>query len=104
MSLTRIKGTLKIVQTVCVTGAMLALVAPRATTQQGGTPPNQNWRTYGGEITNTRYSPLSQIDASNFSKMQLAWTFSTANFGPTAEANLESTPLVIDGVLYSTVG
>ena len=53
---------------------------------------------------NTRYSPLTQIDASNFSKLQLAWTFSTANFGPTPETNLESTPLVIDGVLYSTAG
>ncbi|MEI9813600.1 MAG: PQQ-binding-like beta-propeller repeat protein [Acidobacteriota bacterium] len=36
--------------------------------------------------------------------MTLAWTFNTANFGPTPESNLESTPVVIDGVLYSTVG
>ncbi|MEO5926074.1 MAG: PQQ-binding-like beta-propeller repeat protein [Bryobacteraceae bacterium] len=102
MSRSRITVAMKVAQTVCAAGALLALIAPRGATQQG--VPNQNWRTYGGEITNTRYSPLSQIDASNFSKMQLAWTFSTANFGPTAEANLESTPLVIDGALYSTVG
>ena len=53
---------------------------------------------------NTRYSPLNQIDASNFSKLQVAWIFNTANLGPTPETNLESTPLVIDGVFYSTAG
>lgn len=99
----RAKRFFGIAQTLGATAALLALWAPRATTQQGAAP-NQNWRTYGGEITNTRYSPLSQIDATNFSKMTPAWTFSTASFGPTVEANLESTPLVIDGVLYSTVG
>jgi quinoprotein glucose dehydrogenase len=102
MTLSRIKSFLKAAPILCATAALLALWAPRATTQQG--PPDVNWRTYGGEITNTRYSPLSQIDASNFSKLQVAWTFSTANFGPTPETNLESTPLVIDGLLYSTVG
>lgn len=103
MSQSRTKRIVNVVQTLSVTAALLALVAPRATTQQG-TPTNANWRTYGGEITNTRYSPLSQIDASNFSKLTPAWIFSTASFGPTVEANLEATPLVIDGVLYSTVG
>ncbi len=97
------KRFVQIAQTLCAAGALLALWAPRGITQQG-TSPNANWRTYGSEITNTRYSPLDQIDATNFSKMTPAWVFSTANFGPTAEANLESTPLVIDGVLYSTVG
>lgn len=96
------KPIVKIVQTAAVAGAFLALWAPPATTQQA--PTTQNWSSYGSDRGNTRYSPLSQIDATNFSKMTPAWTFSTANFGPTAEANLESTPLVIDGVLYSTVG
>jgi glucose dehydrogenase len=50
------------------------------------------------------YSPLSQIDAGSFSKLEVAWTFSTANPGPVPETNLESTPLVIDGILYSTAG
>ncbi len=86
-----------------VTAAMLLLLLePRATSQPGA--PNANWRSYGSDISNTRYSPLAQIDASNFSKLQLAWTFSTANLGPTPETNLEATPLVIDGVLYSTAG
>ena len=94
--------SLKILQILGPTAALLALFVSPATTQQA--PPNQNWRTYGGDITNTRYSPLTQIDAGNFSKLQVAWTFSTANLGPAPETNLESTPLVIDGVLYSTAG
>jgi len=102
MSLSTMKRFLKVAQTLGATAALLALVAPRATTQQGAS--NQNWRSYGGDIANTRYSPLNQIDASNFSKLQLAWTFNTANLGPTPETNLESTPLVIDGVFYSTAG
>ncbi len=85
------------------TAALLALFVSPATTQQGAAP-NANWGSYGSDRGNTRYSPLNQIDASNFSKMQVAWTFNTANLGPTAEANLESTPLVIDGVFYSTAG
>src|SRR6202167_5745835 len=85
-----------------VTVAFLVFWAQPAITQQSAA--DQNWRSYGGDIKNTRYSPLSQIDAGNFSKLQVAWTFSTANLGPAVETNLESTPLVIDGVLYSTAG
>ena len=42
------------------------------------------WRSYGGDVGNTRYSPLKQIDASNFNKLQVAWRFSGASFGATA--------------------
>src|SRR6478752_2899972 len=106
MSLSTMKRFLKVAQTLGATAALLALVAPRGTTQQGETNGSNggNWRSYGGDIANTRYSPLNQIDASNFSKLQPAWIFSTANLGPTPETNLESTPLVIDGVFYSTAG
>src|SRR5579862_2594175 len=103
MLLSRIKRFLKIAQALGAAAALLALVAPRAITQQGAAT-NANWPSYGSDRGNTRYSPLTQIDASNFSKLTPAWIFSTANFGPNVETNLESTPLVIDGVLYSTVG
>src|SRR5580704_16886034 len=80
--------------------AFLLILAMPARTQQGVA--NGNRSSYGGDTGNTRYSPLSQIDSSNFSKLEVAWTFSTANLGAVPENNLESTPLVIDGVLYST--
>ncbi|PWU03555.1 MAG: quinoprotein glucose dehydrogenase [Terriglobia bacterium] len=65
---------------------------------------NGEWTTYGGDLGNTRYSPLDQINASNFSKLEVAWRFKTDNLGPRPEANLEATPLMARGVLYSVVG
>src|SRR5262245_45624149 len=62
------------------------------------------WPTYGGDLGSTRYSPLEQINASNFGTLELAWRFSVANMGPTPEMRLQSTPLVVDGVLYTTGG
>ena len=52
----------------------------------------------------TRYAPLDQIDASNFSSLEVAWRYSVANLGPTPETRFQSTPLVVDGVLYTTGG
>src|SRR5688572_3231070 len=62
------------------------------------------WPAYGGDLAHTRYSPLEQIDAGNFGSLEIAWRFSVANMGPTPEMRLQSTPLVVDGVLYTTGG
>ena len=35
------------------------------------------WRTYGGDLASTRYSPLDQINADNFNKLEVAWRFKT---------------------------
>jgi glucose dehydrogenase len=65
---------------------------------------NGEWRTYGGDLGNTRYSPLDQINAANFGKLQVAWRFSTANLGPRPEFNFEATPLMVGGVIYTVAG
>src|SRR6266487_6258556 len=65
---------------------------------------NGEWRTYGADLGNTHYSPLDQINADNFYKLQVAWRFKTDNLGPGPEYNLESTPLMANGVVYSTAG
>ena len=52
----------------------------------------------------TKYSPLDQIDASNFGKLEVAWRFKTDSLGPRPEYKLEGTPLAIKGVLYTTGG
>jgi quinoprotein glucose dehydrogenase len=70
--------------------------------QQGA--PRGEWRTYGGDLGNTRYSPLDQINAQNFNQLQVAWRFKTDNLGRTPELNLQATPLMVRGVLYSTAG
>jgi quinoprotein glucose dehydrogenase len=70
---------------------------------QSGTK-NGEWRNYGGDLGSTRYAPLDQINADNFSKLEPAWTFKTDSLGPRPEFKFESTPLMVHGVLYSTAG
>src|SRR5215831_13277494 len=62
------------------------------------------WRTYGGDLGNTRYSPLDQINAGNFNKLEIAWRFKTDSLGPRPEYVFEATPLFVNGVVYSTAG
>src|SRR6185437_5640695 len=66
--------------------------------------PDTDWRNYANDLANTRYAPLDQINADNFSKLEVAWRFKTDNLGPHPEYNWESTPLVIAGRLYVTAG
>jgi quinoprotein glucose dehydrogenase len=62
------------------------------------------WRTYGGDLGSTRYSPLDQINAGNFNQLEVAWRFKTDSLGPRPEYQFEGTPLMIHGKLYSTAG
>ena len=62
------------------------------------------WTSYGGDLGHTRYAPLEQIDASNFGSLEVAWRFSTVNLGPTPEYRFQSTPVMVDGVLYTSAG
>ncbi|MCA1584795.1 MAG: pyrroloquinoline quinone-dependent dehydrogenase [Acidobacteria bacterium] len=71
--------------------------------QSGGTKVGE-WPTYGGDLASTRYSPLDRIDASNFKTLEMAWRFKTENLGPKPEFQLQSTPLMVGGLLYFTAG
>jgi quinoprotein glucose dehydrogenase len=62
------------------------------------------WRHYGGDTGHTRYSPLDQINGANFSTLEVAWRFKTDNLGSRPEFNLQSTPLMVNGRLFSTGG
>src|SRR4029079_682476 len=52
----------------------------------------------------TRYSPLDQINASIFNNLEVAWRVKTDNFGVRPENNLQTTPLMVNGVVYFTAG
>ena len=54
-----------------------------------------NWAMQAGDFSNHRYSKLSQINASNVSKLQVAWTFSTGVL-----RGHEGSPLVIGDTMY----
>jgi glucose dehydrogenase len=87
----------------CLAGACLLTLAALTAAAQTGAK-NGEWTTYGADLGNTRYSPLDQISADNFSKLQVAWRFKTESLGPRVEYNLEATPLMAKGVVYSVAG
>ena len=86
-------------------GLFLVIVASAtiAIAGQSGAP-NGEWPTYGGDLGHTRYAPLTQINADNFSELEVAWRFKTDNLGPRPEFAFEGTPLMVKGILYSTAG
>ncbi|HEX2340728.1 MAG TPA: PQQ-binding-like beta-propeller repeat protein [Vicinamibacterales bacterium] len=65
---------------------------------------NGQWPSYTGDIRGTRYSPLDQINASNFNDLEVAWRFKTDSLGTRPEFKLEGTPLMIGRTLYTTAG
>ena len=66
--------------------------------------PNGEWPTYGGDLGHTRYSALDQITAENFNELEVAWRFKTDSLGPVPEYQFEATPLMVNGLVYSTAG
>src|SRR5437762_11436894 len=74
--------------------------------QASGLPSTKNgdWPHYTADLRGTRYSPLDQINGTNFNQLEVAWRFKTDNLGPRPEYKLEGTPLAIKGVLYTTGG
>lgn len=77
----------------------LLLISPRILAQE--------WRFYGGDAGGTRFSTLQQINRGNVGSLKRAWTYHTGETDRGGNetdrhpvAPFESTPLVIDGVLY----
>lgn len=75
-----------------------------ASARTGPSGGDTEWRHYAADLANTRYAPLDQIDASNFNDLEVAWRFKTDSLGPHPEYIFQSTPLVINKVLYTTAG
>src|SRR5262245_4743432 len=87
----------------CPLALLLAWTLRPATGQaQSYGTQNGEWQTYGGDLRSTRYSALDQINADNFNKLEVAFRFKTDALGPRPEFNLQTTPLMIGGRLFST--
>ncbi len=59
------------------------------------------WKHWGGDPGQTRYAPLDQINTTNVERLQIAWRWTADASGGPAGSNFKSTPLLVDGVLYS---
>ena len=86
------------------------LLLPTAGLAQYGAT-NGEWRSYGGDVGSTKYSPLDQIDAGNFDDLQVAWRWQSVDALLDLEAlredipsmsigGLQATPLMVGGVVY----
>jgi len=73
---------------------------PKVTPQDllDGLKDPSRWLTYSGDYFGHRHSPLTQITPENVHQLAAQWTFQTGTQG-----SFQTTPLVIDGVLYVTV-
>ena len=65
------------------------------------------WPVYAGDNASTKYSPLDQINKRNVDQLEIAWIWKSVEYELAEEKRIlrptsifESTPLMIDGVLY----
>ena len=82
----------------------VCLAAPALGHAQDRGNPYGEWRFQSADSWGTRYSPVDQIEASNFGDLEVAWIWRADNFGPTVDYQMKSTPTYIDGVLYTVAG
>ncbi len=59
-------------------------------------PKRGEWPTYYGNLSGNRYTTVDQITPANVAKLQMQWVY------PIQYSPLETTPLVVDGVMYVT--
>jgi acido-empty-quinoprotein group A len=81
----------------------LLLVAPAVV---AGQPQQTSWPTYNGDYSGRRFSPLTQINASNVNALTLAWMYRITDVAQqrgVGEPTIKSTPLMVNGVLYFTI-
>ena len=81
--------------------AVLMLTAVAAFAQRLPGTENGEWRYLGGDAGHTRSSPLDQINGGNFADLEVAWIWRSDNFGPNLDTFSRSTPIYVDGMLYT---
>ena len=89
-------------RTILPAAIVLLMLTSPASAQRGSS--GADWRYISGDAGGTKYSPLAQIDASNVQKLKIAWRWTSENFGPRPDYNLEVTPLAINGKLFFSAG
>ena len=91
---------------VALSAVLVGLSIVTSSQERGGPPSTAkgDWPHYTADVKGTKYSPLDQINATNFKNLEVAWRFKTDMLGPRPEFKLEGTPLAVNGVLYTTGG
>jgi quinoprotein glucose dehydrogenase len=75
--------------------ALSALLAAQARKEPASGAAYSGWAAYGGNVEQTRYSSLKQINRGNVKQLEVAWTYDSGEAG-----GLQTQPLMVEGVLY----
>ena len=87
-----------------IAAAVILCAGNQALAQQGAL--NGEWRSFGGDPGNTKYSPLDQINRDNFQDLEIAFTWESISTKVTKESSsiraerFKAIPLMVDGLLY----
>jgi glucose dehydrogenase len=95
-----------------LTLAALAILPILAQTPAAQRPAGADWPMYNRDFAGTRFSPLTQIDTTNVTKLTKAWSYqlqpASGNIAPApalaSEIFNEMTPIVVNGVMYMPSG
>lgn len=75
---------------------VLASITAQAAAAQAAA--DVGWTRHGLDAAETRYSRLAQVNADNVHRLEAAWSWEI----PKRSERIETTPLIVDGVLYAT--
>ncbi|MBV8638507.1 MAG: PQQ-binding-like beta-propeller repeat protein [Candidatus Eremiobacteraeota bacterium] len=79
-------------------------ITPAFSASQLAASPTDNWVTNGGSLSNQRYSPLTEINASNIGSLKGLWLTHLRGSAIAAKYSAESQPLEYQGVIYVSTG
>ena len=86
----------------------IGLAFASAATACGQVSGDTEWPNYGNDPGGMRYSPLTEINRENVSKLKVAWIFHTGDISDGGHdrrrSGFEATPILVDGTLYLTTG
>lgn len=94
--------TLKGLVALALLGFVGCKSGPSGKDQESTIDLDRTWSVYKADANSSSYSPLDQINASNVSQLQPAWTFTIRDMPQYAQpANSQCNPIIVDGVLYA---
>lgn len=82
--------------------AAIFLGTPLASAQTASA--DGEWLYYGGDLGSRRYSPLDQINRDTIKDLEIEWRWNGNNLGPGPDYNFRATPIMVNGVMYTTAG
>ncbi|HMB94269.1 MAG TPA: hypothetical protein VKP65_25690, partial [Rhodothermales bacterium] len=81
-------------------GLCIALAACSPSVSDQPFPQNHDWPVYLGDKASSQYAPLTQINKDNVQQLEVAWTYHAGDIWDERFAQIQTNPLIIDGILY----